>query len=228
MILYHGTGEHNLASILKDGLLPRNMRKIKKGNWKSMPSNPNATYLTSVYAPYFAFGSTTKKGERWVILEIDTDKLDQNNLCPDEDFLEQATRGTAQVPEAGVGMKARTMWFRNHIREFFHLFHKSIRHMGTCCYYGKIPLEAVNKIVLFDPKVCASMTLICLDPLISIVNFRFMEAKYKAVTDWMMGRDISDQYGHFINIMASEEEQKEGIDYLVVAQKKALEVVLER
>jgi hypothetical protein len=92
MKLYHGTAERHLPAILRDGLKPRGKRK---GNWShSIESNADAIYLTNAYALYFAHSATDPKdnGDRSVVLEIDTSKLDSFWLVPDEDWLEQVSR----------------------------------------------------------------------------------------------------------------------------------------
>ena len=92
MIIYHGTAERHLKSILQTGIAPRGR---SAGNWKhSVTSNPRAVYLTVSYALHFASNACRPKEDKnMLVLEVETDLLNPYLLAPDEDFLEQGTRG---------------------------------------------------------------------------------------------------------------------------------------
>ena len=187
MIIYHGTAERHLESIIKNGIKPRG--KTKEGNWHhSVTSNPRAVYLTTTYALHFAGNACQMPPkvarERMVVLEIETDLLSPFMFAPDEDFLEQATREVDYVIQDQHGnempkwsdskngkgnMIERTMWFRKRaLPDFSHLWEKSTEHMGTCCYYGTIEPYSI-KLWAFVPRSspidCAS------DPTVSPLNY---------------------------------------------------------
>jgi hypothetical protein len=192
MKLYHGTAGENVRAILKHGIKPR--RATKKNNWKhSVASHEHAVYLTSVYAGYYAHqaAKTSKLG----IIEIDTDRLDQDLFRPDEDFLEQATRNgktsNRQLKRLKkLGMNARTEWFSAHLDEFAQAWKASVERLGNCSYLGEIPPTAITRASLFDYKKNALIASELLEPTITLVNFKLWSERYHALTRWLMGEDI--------------------------------------
>ena len=111
-LLYHGTNGAWLGSILRSGIEPRGSRPARN-NWKHVPhqSNPRCVYLTDSYAPYFAFNAARGKDPLCAVIEVDTDRLDPNNLTFDEDCWEQLGRGRDELPGT---MSERTIWYRKH------------------------------------------------------------------------------------------------------------------
>lgn len=120
MKLYHGTSERHLDSILKNGILPRSQSNVP-GNWEhTVQGSTDNVYLTKGYAPYFA-ATATEEGERWLIVEVDKDRLlfgnrsfyggetDVGNwerFLPDEDYVESVLRGLTKtdIEEQSAGL----------------------------------------------------------------------------------------------------------------------------
>lgn len=179
--LYHGTTEAAVSDILKNGIKPRGK---KSGNWKhSIESNPNAVYLTDSYAIYFAGNATDlEKGERLAIIEIDTDRLKILSFAPDEDFLEQATRKKAGPHLAPIDkpMKYRTRWYRRRTQNYYIHWMDSLKHLGTCTYYGNIPPSAITRIAFIEPDAYFGLVIGAgIDPYITVENYSIMGAKYR-------------------------------------------------
>ena len=192
MKLYHGTTEAVARAVIETGLVPRG--KDGSQNWEhTVPSNPNCVYLTEVYAGYFALTAAKDVDDKWGIIEVDTDNLHGDLLCPDEDTLEQASRHDPDVSKdlKGLDMLERTLWFRERIQEYRHLWKASLEAMGTCAYYGTIGPEAISRIAIYDPKSNGQMTMNCMDPSITLMNFKFVSAKYRMMTRWLMGDEIT-------------------------------------
>ena len=187
MLLYHGTNEAAARKALIHGIRPRG--RTGKNQWKhTVGSNPSVVYLTETYAGYFA-GNAARGNQKWGIIEVDTDKLDLNLMRPDEDCLEQATR---QQKDAIPGdMIQRTMAIRDRLDEFAHLWIKTLEMMGNCGYKGTIPVAAIRRIAIYDPKSNPMITLACSDPTITIMNHTFCRNKYLMLTRWLMGEKIS-------------------------------------
>jgi len=199
MLLYHGTSEAVARLALTEGLKPRCATGLT-GNWEhTVQSGADRVYLTAAYAPYFAFAAVPEGGhERWAIIEIETDRLAQGRLLPDEDFLEQGTRNQAAPDwmldlgfDEGMGMVERTAWFRDNAMLFQCLWVESIMHLGNAAYAGNVVPEAITRVVLFDPKLNAAIYQAACDPSISLLNYKFTGGKYQAITRWMMGGEIS-------------------------------------
>lgn len=192
MKLYHGTSAKAALLARDQGLKTRKTLR-SKGNWQgTIPSNPNLIYLTVAYAPYFAM-SSSGDGEEWGIVEVDTDLLDLEDMLPDEDFLEQASR-TQTLPAEwglkGASMEKRTRFFRDHIESFSHLWQASLDGLGNAAHRGKIPKSAITRVTTFDPSQNPSMAMMASDPTISTLNFRILGEKYRTLTRWFAGYEI--------------------------------------
>jgi len=202
VLLYHGTCERIARLALTEGLLCREDSGVKSIWEHTVESNPELVYLTIAYAPYFAYHAVPDEddpgeqfGHRWGIVEIDTDLLDENMMLPDEDFLEQISRGqdlsemSEDFPE-GNYMTERTQWFRDHLGAFAHLWQKSLAGLGNCAHSGSILPEAVTRVVLYDPGPNSLITMASLDPMISTMNYRFCGPKYEGIIKWMFGETM--------------------------------------
>jgi hypothetical protein len=179
--LYHGTSADIARKAFEVGLLHRAATCLKS-NW-DCESSPHLVYLTETYAGFFA-SVASGKGGSWGIVEVDTDRLGEDNMVPDEDFLEQATRGQ-KIP----GLRARTMlgrtkWFRENIHRFTHHWEDSVRCLGNAAHFGPIPPEAITRVCIFDTSTNKFVSWSCIDPVISLMNHRFMGDKYRALCRW--------------------------------------------
>jgi len=186
--LYHGTDDTKLNSILKHGLLPRSR---KKGNWKDAPSRSDCVYLTNAYAPYFINTSTAKKDGMGLILEVDTNKLNERKLLPDEDAIEQTGRRNDGV-EGDCFKRAR--YFRDRLHNYDDgQWEQSLDVLGTCAYKGKIPNYAITRIALIP-----YLYFLWWDASITLMNYRLLGGKYRNQTARLFGDrppDLSDPFG---------------------------------
>lgn len=177
MKIYHGTSSRFLNSILKKGIIPRRKRN---GHWEDYPSHPDMAYLSIAYPFYFA-ACTADNDELSLVLEIDTDLLDEKLFYPDEDFIAQGLAG----PSGDLNKIHNTA--RRNLAKFRDYWQESINRMGNCCYKGVIPPKAIMRYCLFDRRQRPTLNIAFLDPAISIINYTFMNAKYKGMVQWMFG-----------------------------------------
>jgi hypothetical protein len=201
MKLYHGTSERYVERIMRRGLEPRG-RHI--GNWKhTMLSRPDAVYMSNAYALYFAChtASRTKK-EKAAVIEIDTTGLNPFCLHPDEDFLEQATRKKGDAP-LDAAMKPRTEWYRERLEDYQEHWELSVEHLGNCCHIGVIPTHALTRVAVIDRDKQWPLCWQAMDPVISLLNFRFCKAKYRGMHKWLfeepLGEDTVTELGGIQN-----------------------------
>jgi hypothetical protein len=194
MLLYHGTTKTIAQKALTEGLKPRGRRK---GNWKhTVDSRRDAVYLTDIYGLYFAYcASKSDSNDTLAVIQVDTEKLNQNLFMPDEDFLEQASRGRTGEGFASVkqSMKQRTEYYRKVAEYNRNLWHKSIENLGTVSYQGVIIPEAITKIAYVDMDKQKDIIFSAADASICLMNHKFCSNKYKAVTEWLFGKSITAQ-----------------------------------
>ena len=204
MLLYHGTNEKAARAAIREGIRPRG-ETGHKGNWEhSSDSRDDCIYLSAVYAPYFAACSTDDGDGRWAVIEINTDRLDDSLLLPDEDYLEQGTR-KSEIPDEdfykglrqanGVKdpherMLARTAFFRDNLDNYWDRWEDSVDGIGNCCMQGGIPPYAITRVSYFAPDSNPPIYMMALDPTITLMNYAFLKPKYEALTAWFMGEDV--------------------------------------
>lgn len=172
--LYHGTSSVHLDKILESGLVPR---YNNDSDWECA-SRPDMIYLTSAYPLYFAEHSITNHGGEPVVFEVE---VDSSRLYPDEDFLEQATRGI-QYSETtkdlyndlqGLDMAQRTEYFRDSLELHKSMYDRSLTRLGNCCHKGIIKPKRIRRYVIPDMSIRRKS-----DPQIHMSNFKFMSHYY--------------------------------------------------
>ncbi len=203
--LYHGTSTVYLPMIKKHGLIPR---YNSKSNWKTK-SRPDMIYLTSAYPIHFAEHAINEHGGKPVVLEVE---VDVNRLYPDEDFLEQATRGMSDEGNGGsdeevkrvkkgrlwnnlkgLDMEQRTKYFRDKLEHYKHHYEDSLRGLGTCCHKGIIKTKGIIRHVIPNKKTRAMS-----DPSIHIDNFRVLADYYAHLIKQMFNNEDPDSYWDFM------------------------------
>lgn len=179
MRIYHGTSSVYLATILKDGLVPRGE---KASNWRAA-SNPDLVYLTKVYAMHFA-GNAAMQSEVGdaMLIELDSDLFpDQHELLADEDAVAGAMmKGAIQKPpfadyDSRTELHDLARRIANDLEKWSYEgadAEWSLRVIGNCTYKGVIPPEAITRIVTYDAET--NWWIGFHDPVISIDNFRFV------------------------------------------------------
>jgi hypothetical protein len=196
MKIYHGTTEAVARAAVTEGLKPRGESGVKT-NWENCPSRSDLVYLTTAYAGYFGI-SASEPGDPIGIIEVDLELLDQSLLLPDEDFIEQGSRGDSQWDNkwiqsalVGLDMTERTAFFRDNLELFSSLWTDSLAHLGNCAYKGSIPREAISRICIFDPKENPTIHHLALDPTISLLNYQFCGNKYRSLCRWLIGDPVA-------------------------------------
>lgn len=181
MKVYHGTSEEVARMARTRGLLPREASG-SAGQWTECPSRGDMIYLSRSYAPYFA---ACASDGNWGLVEVDTDLLNEESLHPDEDFLEQVTRGRDGIDDEIVD---RTRYYREILEDYQEHWALSVEHLGNCAHLGAIPPDAITGVVIFDPQSNPGIAMMAMDPQITILNHRLLGAtKYNALTDWFFG-----------------------------------------
>lgn len=150
MKLYHGTSIRHLDGILEDGIKPRGL--TNNSNWgHCAPSHSNMVYLTDTWAAHYAKSASDRDPYKFVVIEVDTDKLDAKNLYPDEDYLcdflhESGADGLGKHWEWEIAIKSAC----EKVRDYQYLWSESIEKFGTLAHYGIIPPSAFTRYSVFD------------------------------------------------------------------------------
>jgi hypothetical protein len=187
MKLYHGTSQTALAGILISGIRPRG--KKGRSNWKhSVESNAECVYLTEGYAVHFACNAVDPDKDAAAIIEVDTDRLNFFDLLPDEDAIEQLSRGRDDLPTSW-DMKKRTRYYRVKMVDYAGKWPTSIKALGTACHRGVIPVSAITRVAKVDFKVNPALRWAS-DPTISIQNYAIMGGYYRQLTNRIFGDEI--------------------------------------
>ena len=202
MKLYHGTNGAWVPNILKRGLEPRGTRQARN-NWKHVPhqSNARCVYLTDSYAPHFAFNATRGKNPKCAVVEVESDRLNPDNLWADEDCLEQVSRDHGKdLCPVGLSMSQRTLHYRSlqfqipsiklHDGTDQPAWRFSLANLGTCSHQGIIPPSAITRIAVWPDKENLGLHFV-FDPTISVMNQRFCGDMYRALMAKLFGDPIT-------------------------------------
>lgn len=169
-------------------------------------------YLTTTYAPYYALSTRRRDYERAAIIQLHWDSLDQTRLYPDEDFIAEALRD--QKLGASRDIKKRIRYIIRHIEDYRENWMLSLENLGNVCFKGTVPVNAITKIVLFEPRRNPRMTLSALDPTICLLNYGLFGRWYQAMTRWYMGEDIDPATFNF-----PDPENQNGFEVLFESER---------
>lgn len=179
MILYHGTSARHLPAILENGIQPRGH---KPSLWKAAPSRNDCVYLTNAYPAYFA-QSAAKGDDHLLVVECCVSPL---FLLPDEDWLEQVSRKNGPAP-IGKSMKVRTAWYRHRLGRFQSHCLDSLAGIGNAAHMGAVEPTAIKRYATFPQELYTAMCWAGHDPMISVMNYRYLSDKYTGWVKWIFG-----------------------------------------
>jgi len=147
-ILYHATYADTGRHILAEGLKPRRM--TGRDNYKSqdLSSHPDHVYMTE-FSTMFYLARLACAVRSTTVLAIDTSRLDQSLLYPDEDYaalmLSLSDGGLWSTNREGR-VKGVTVT-RDNIEEHRHLWFASLKGFGNVAYRGIISPTAIQKAI---------------------------------------------------------------------------------
>ena len=148
IILYHGTAASNNASILSDGLKPR---QDKDSNEWTMgaKSNKDCVYFCThpQMADFYGFRASLMKGEnKYSVFKIPLNKLDEQKILPDENYIVNKTY-FRQISADEYNQIASTL------DEYKPQWKKSLQEYNLIAYKDTVKdLEAATDIPLTDSK----------------------------------------------------------------------------
>ena len=191
MKLYHGTSARHLDSILENGIVPRG---DSPSNWRAASSSDNV-YLTTAYGMYFAQTARREAGEDLLIVEIDTELLDdQEALRADEDSAwfswDTGNLSGRFDPPPALDKYGQAMHFSGILADlaedgFDHRV--SLELLGNCSHEGTVPVHAITRVLAYS-AADGPWWIAFHDPVISPMNFRFNGPEYVATQLVVAGR----------------------------------------
>ena len=155
MNVYHGTSAANGRRILREGIKPRRVVRgrnilLSPGNFEA-PSHPDAVYLAFYWAPMYAILATTKHRENLCLVEIQLDKLNEEKLIPDEDFLCFIGASLFAQDETYQPTTEEIRTFAIEAMTTYRgLWAKSLEEWSACAYLGTVPGSAVRRVIFIN------------------------------------------------------------------------------
>jgi hypothetical protein len=189
MKLYHGTSADLLNEILSTGIKPRPADQPSR--WEEFPSRVGFTYLAIGNAPYYA--AVAAAGHKSVsntalVLEVDTDRLDQAKLYPDEDYIVEALSPRKTHSVTIPAHDATVKWLEAGGDAFCqHLWKDSIEQYGTAAYKGVIPPAAITRYATWDLRKLPLLTLRVLDWGTGMLAHQMFKGERVGTTAWLFG-----------------------------------------
>lgn len=198
--LYHGSSGNHHNAISFHGLRPRIETGIS--NWHGQyESHHEAVYLTDTYATYFAIQAHNDEPEadtfamNLFVYEIDTELLNEKNLCADEDVLTLwARQESSRLAWNGLTDYALKMRMEDRRKQMQMVSaERSLNALGTCAHMGPIPLHAITRALVYSPQVASELVMRGDDPVINLKAFKFLGDEYKTYLRWLFRFDLENQ-----------------------------------
>ena len=173
MKLYHGTSERNLDSILKNGLTPATLNS--NHHWESccpQITDEGSVYLTPGFPIHHAVGSCYD-GSKGIVLEIDSEHLDESSIYPDENFM---------LSRELIDLKWDKKKIRDKIINKKDMWKKSLQEFESISYDKPIDKKAIKRYCIIDWEKRRNMIDLVLN------EFNFRKVKYPFAR-WLFNED---------------------------------------
>lgn len=177
MLLCHGTKADFITTILAEGIAPRQERS---GNWPGVQTRSDLVYLTKHLGHVYA-KQAARQGGSWLIVEIDTDRLNEATFLPDEDFM--ATELTQHPPERAKEILTDIRANLEKYRDAY--LHKSLHVMGNLAVKATVPPTAITRTCVIDVSQRVQLA----EYVTPTAMLEFNEALllHQRITQWLFG-----------------------------------------
>lgn len=181
--IYHGTTEAIAKASPVKGLVPYEVSLLDNGKPRAVgASTLTGISLTDSYLGLLAFDTCTIK-DRWGLIEINLDELDEKKFVPHELFLlEKSKKKIGSVQEQ---LKAVTD-YRAKLTPNHKSWKDSLSSLGLCVYQGEIPVKAISKITIYDWKTNWFMTREVFNASLTSKHHKMQVDRHKLMTKWLM------------------------------------------
>lgn len=187
--LYHGTSEIIAKMACVKGLslydvslfdpygFPRSIHAASK----------DAFCLTTVYPGLLAFDTSAPK-ERWGVLEIDPNYLEADSLLPHEWFLVENAKSKMLTEDDRVKQLAQ---LRADASKQKKKWKESLDELGVCLYAKDIPLQAITKVIVYDPASNPTITKALTNVSPAFKAHKSNVHRHSMLTRWLMCEHIT-------------------------------------
>jgi hypothetical protein len=188
--LYHGTIE-NLAKLsCVKGLTPYDIDVCENGFPRSVcASTANGISLTSTYPGLMAFDTAAYR-EKWGIIEVDVSQLHSEIFLPYEGFLLEKAKTKVTSEEDRL---KKLLQFRSHLSSHRRKWRDSLDEYGFCVYEAAIPVQAISRVMIYDPASNWSMTKAIVNTMLGIKMHASNLHHQQMITRWLMGDNVTAQ-----------------------------------
>lgn len=193
--VYHGTNAKYVKEILKNGIQTRENTGFSNWSENKMDSIKNHVYLTRLYGLYFGMCAVENlKEESVAVFKIDLDKLNNESLYPDEDYIEQGIRydgldvNILQGYDTESSMPTRMECIRNKIENYQSCWFDSLKNLGNISHKGHIPSKAIKSVSIINAPMSFYMDI---DPTITIQNAMYAGNKYHFYNELIFGKEYT-------------------------------------
>lgn len=221
--LFHGTTEIIAKGATVSGIKPYEVSPFDGGKPRSICASSGGNIcLTDVYGAFMAFDTCTPK-DRWGIIEIDVDKLDEKLFVPHEIFLLEKSKKKIENYkdhyQAVVDYRFKLLTNQKYWKDSFFS-------LGLCNYHGIIPPDAISKISIFDWRSNWFITREVVGATISSKFHKIQSERHMLINRWMMC-DAIDPSEWVDNYSELNSQQREQISSGMV-NKSGLDVFFQR
>ena len=145
IILYHGTDIETAKKISKSGLKPT------KSHWDNCPSHDDHVYLTDTFPIRYGISKSTSSDLDEQKISVVRINISEDNLYPDEDYLAQIPKQFynqmgLDIKIADMELIEKTIYYRDNIEKYKHLWKNSLEMLGTCSHKGRIKIKHITDI----------------------------------------------------------------------------------
>jgi hypothetical protein len=181
--LYHGTTEAIAKSAPVKGLQPYEVSPLDNGKPRAIcASTMSGVSLTDAYAGVMAFDTCSIR-DRWGLIEINPDELDEKLIVPHELFLlEKSKKKIETLTEQQKAINDYRTKLGNHHKSW----KESLTSLGLCVYQGTIPISAITKITIYDWRSNWFVTREVFNCNLASKCHKMQVERHRLMTRWLM------------------------------------------
>ena len=186
--LYHGTSETIAKVSCIKGLSPYKVPVVEDGVPRKILASTESCICLTAECPGLMASEMVNSRERWGIIEIDASLLSSALFLPHELFLTEKLKPRSE--EEWLNKLAQT---RENLVNNRHKWRNSMDEFCFCVYEGPIPLSAITRVAIYDPRSNPAITKAVVSAPFGTRFYKLNSHRQGMVVRWFMGEDISPE-----------------------------------